>query len=165
MNTRLKRLVLTGIFTALIFVFAAFIHIPSYTGYVHIGDGFIYIVATLLPVPYAAFAAAAGAVLSDVLTGYAIWASASLVIKAVTVLFFTWRSQKILCKRNFLALIPSAVLCVGGYYIYEIILYGNAFTPLYGMDRKRDSVGFQQCGIYTSLTRCLKSRNKRAPFK
>ena len=128
----LRHLTLTGIFTALIFVFTAFIHIPSYTGYVHIGDGFLYLAASILPLPYAMFAGAAGAVLSDCLTGFAIWAPGSFVIKTVSVLFFTWKKTRILGKRNLLALIPAAALCVGGYYLYEVLLYGNFLTPAYG---------------------------------
>ena len=129
----LGKITLTGVFTALIFVFTAFVHVPSYTGYVHIGDSFIYLAASILPLPYALFAGAAGAVLSDVLTGFAVWAPASLIIKSATVLFFTWKKPTFLTKRNYLALIPAAALCIGGYYIYEVMLYGNFVTPAYGM--------------------------------
>lgn len=128
----LRQLTLTGIFTALIFVFTAFIHIPSYTGYVHIGDGFLFLAASILPLPYAMFAGAAGAVLSDCLTGFALWAPASFVIKTVTVLFFTWKKSRILGKRNLFALIAAAALCIGGYYLYEVLLYGNFLSPAYG---------------------------------
>ena len=122
----LRYLTLTGIFTALIFVFTAFIHIPSYTGYVHIGDSFLFLAAGMLPLPYAMFAGAAGAALSDCLTGFAIWAP------SVTVLFFSRKNPRILGKRNLIALIPSAALCIGGYYLYEALLYGNYLTPAYG---------------------------------
>lgn len=132
-NPLLRRLTLTGIFTALIFVFTAFIHVPSYTGYVHIGDAFLYLAASILPVPYAMFAGAAGAVLSDCLTGFAIWAPGSAIIKTLTVLFFTWKKSTFLGKRNLIALIPAAALCIGGYYIYEVVLFGNFVTPAYGM--------------------------------
>ena len=129
----LGKITLTGVFTALIFVFTAFVHVPSYTGYVHIGDSFIYLAASILPLPYALFAGAAGAVLSDVLTGFAVWAPASLIIKSATVLFFTWKKPTFLTKRNYLALIPAAALCIGGYDIYEVMLYGTFVTPAYGM--------------------------------
>ncbi len=124
---------ITGIFTALILVFAAYVHIPSYTGYVHIADGFLFLAASMLPAPYAMFAGAFGAACADLLTGYAIWAPASFVIKAITVLFFTSKAPKILSKRNLFGLLPAAVLCVGGYYLYEVILYGSFSAPLFGM--------------------------------
>lgn len=131
-RTSIRTLTLTGIFTTLIFVFTAFIHIPAYTGYIHIGDGFLYLAACILPLPYGMLAGAAGAVLSDCLTGFAVWAPGSFVIKTVTVLFFTRKQPKILEKRNLLALIPTAALCIGGYYLYEALLYGNFLTPVYG---------------------------------
>ncbi len=113
---KLKTLTITGILTALIFVFTAYIHIPSFNGYVHIGDGLLYLAAAILPTPYAMFAGAVGAVLADCLTGYAIWAPASFVIKLLTVLFFSAKGNRIIGKRNLLALLPAALLCLCGYY-------------------------------------------------
>lgn len=130
---KLKLLSITGILTALIFVFTAYIHIPSFNGYVHVGDGLLYLAAALLPTPYAMFAGAVGAVLADCLTGYAIWAPASFVIKLVTVLFFSAKGNRIIRKHNLLALLPAALLCIGGYYLYEGLIYGNFISPLYGM--------------------------------
>lgn len=132
-SEKLSTLTLTGIFTALILVFTAFVHIPFFTGYVHIGDGFLYLAAAMLPTPYAVFAGAAGAVLADVLTGYAVWAPASFIIKGVTVLFFSRHAVKVIEKRNLLALIPSALLCIGGYYLYEALLMGNFISAAYGI--------------------------------
>ncbi|MBR3244384.1 MAG: TIGR04002 family protein, partial [Parasporobacterium sp.] len=130
---KIRTLTLTGVFTALILVLTAFVHIPSYTGYVHVGDAFIFLAAALLPAPYAVFAGAAGAVLSDVLTGYAMWAPASFVIKTLIVLFFSRKEKKLITKRNMLALIPSVLLTVGGYYLYEGIISGNFAAPVYGI--------------------------------
>lgn len=51
---------LAGILTAVVFVFTAYLHIPSHTGYTHVGDGFIYLPACLLPTPYAMIPHAVG---------------------------------------------------------------------------------------------------------
>ena len=41
MNTRLtRRICISALMAALIYVFTAFLHVPSYTGYTHIGDGY-----------------------------------------------------------------------------------------------------------------------------
>ena len=133
MSSTAKTLTLTGIFTALIFVFTAFVHIPIFTGYVHIGDSFLFLAASVLPHSCALYAGAAGAALADCLTGFAAWAPGTLIIKAVTVFFFTREEPTFLCRRNLLALIPAAVLCIGGYYLYEVFLFGNFATPVYGM--------------------------------
>ena len=62
-ETRLRLLTLTGIFAALICLFTAYIcHIPvgPNGGYLHFGDTFIYVAASLLPQPYALLAGAIG---------------------------------------------------------------------------------------------------------
>jgi uncharacterized repeat protein (TIGR04002 family) len=120
---------LAGVLAGLVFVFTAYLHIPSVNGYVHIGDGFIYFAACLLPLPYAVFVGAGGAVLADCLTGYAVWAPGSAVIKALLVLCFCRKENKILCKRNWIALLPAAIICVGGYYLYGSIISGNFVAP------------------------------------
>lgn len=119
-----------GVLAALVFVFTAYLHIPSVNGYVHIGDGFIYFAACLLPLPYGLFVGAGGAVLADCLTGYAVWAPGSAIIKALLVLCFCRKSNRILCGRNWIALLPAAVICVGGYYLYGSIISGNFAAPL-----------------------------------
>ena len=132
MKSNIKNLCLAGIFTALVFVFTAFLHIPSHTGYTHVGDAFIYLAACLLPLPYALFVGAVGAMLADLLTGFALWAPASILIKGVAVLFFC-RKGKIFRLRNNLALIPASVLCIGGYYLYEGLITGNFVAATAGI--------------------------------
>lgn len=132
-NNRIKFMCLAGIFTAVVYVFTAYLHIPSHTGYTHIGDGFIYLAACLLPLPYAIFVGAAGALLADCLTGFAIWAPGSIIIKTVAVLFFTSKGTKIISLRNTLALLPASIICIGGYYIYEALITGNFVAALAGI--------------------------------
>lgn len=124
---------LSSVFAAIVFVMTAYLHIPSHTGYTHIGDGVIYLAACLLPLPYAAAVGAIGALLSDCLTGYAMWAPASVIIKAAAVLFFTSRKERIICTRNIIALLPASVLCIGGYYLYEALITGNFAAPAAGI--------------------------------
>lgn len=129
-SKRVVYMCLAGVLTALVFVFTAYLHIPSVNGYVHVGDGFIYFAACLLPLPYGLFVGAGGAVLADCLTGYAVWAPGSAIIKALLVLCFCRKDNKILCGRNWLALLPAAVVCVGGYYLYGSIITGSFAAPL-----------------------------------
>ncbi len=130
---KIRNMCLAGVFAAVVFVFTAYLHIPSHTGYTHIGDGFIYLAACLLPLPYAAFVGAGGALLADCLTGFAVWAPGSVVIKTVTVLFFSRKKKAIVSPHNLLALLPSAILCAGGYYLYEVLLTGTTIAPLAGI--------------------------------
>lgn len=132
-DQKIRLMCIAGIFTAIVFVFTAYLHIPSHTGYTHVGDGFIYLAACMLPLPYAMFVGAGGALLADCLTGYAIWAPGSIIIKTVAVLFFSRKSARIISIRNLLALIPAWAVCIGGYYLYEALITGNFVTPLSGI--------------------------------
>lgn len=132
-DQKIRLMCIAGIFTAIVFVFTAYLHIPSHTGYTHVGDGFIYLAACMLPLPCAMFVGAGGALLADCLTGYAIWAPGSIIIKTVAVLFFSRKSARIISIRNLLALIPAWAVCIGGYYLYEALITGNFVAPLSGI--------------------------------
>lgn len=132
-NKRIKQMCLAGVFTAVVFVFTAYLHIPSHTGYTHVGDGFIYLAACLLPLPYAMFVGAGGALLADCLTGFTIWAPGSVIIKTAAVLFFSRKGGRIMSWRNILALLPAWAVCIGGYYLYEALITGNFIAPLSGI--------------------------------
>ena len=132
-NEKIRLMCTAGIFTALVFVVTAYLHIPTNNGYIHVGDGFIYLAACLLPWPYAVAVGAGGAFLADCLSGYIIWAPGSILIKALTVFFFTRKKAKIINIHNMLALLPAAAICAGGYYLYEALLYGNFIAPLTGI--------------------------------
>lgn len=127
-------LVLAALFAALIAVFTAWLfHIPikigANTAYLHFGDAFIFLAASLLPTPYAAAAAAIGGGLADVFCGAAIWAPFTFVIKALIALCFSAKGDRLLSKRNLLAPLPALILTVGGYYVAEAVLYGNWVAP------------------------------------
>ena len=64
------------------------------------------------------------------LTGYAVWAPGSAVIKALTVFCFCRTGKKLLSGRNLWALPVAAVVCIGGYYLYGSLITGNFAAPL-----------------------------------
>lgn len=149
-TTKVKYLVLSAMFAALIFVLTAYLHIPSHTGYTHVGDAFIYMAASLLPTPYAIGASVVGAAMADALSGYAIWIVPTIIIKALTVFCFTNKAKTILCKRNLFGLIPAFALCVGGYYLAEVIIVQNWISPLAGITGYFVQIGFSG-GLYLVL--------------
>lgn len=118
-NIKTRRLALAGLFCALVFVFTAFVHIPTGLGYTHAGDGFIYLAASVLPAPLAAAAGAIGAGLADISSGMAVWFPATVILKSLTALCFTSKAESIICRRNLLALITALLLNVFGYSFYE----------------------------------------------
>ncbi len=130
-KNKIRLICATGVFTALVYVVTAYLfHIPMNNGYIHVGDAFIYLAACMLPAPYAMLVGACGALLADVLTGAAVWAPGSALIKAFTVLLFSYKGKRIIHPRNVLALLPAAAICTVGYYLYEALLYASFISPL-----------------------------------
>lgn len=157
-SRQIKLLVLTGLFTAIIYVLTAYLHVPTIKGYVHIGDGIIFLAASILPAPYAVFAGAIGGALADGLTGFYIWMPATIIIKALTALFFTNKKATIINVRNILGIVPSLILCVVGYSLYEgifmteklswgAITAGFVQTPFYCIQIAVSSVLYIAVGI------------------
>ena len=124
---------MSGIFSALVFVITAYLHIPTYNGYVHCGDGFIFIAACILPMPYSIIVGVLGAMLADLLTGFVIWAPGSMIIKALLAILFTCKSDKIITKRNLVMLLPAALISAVGYYLYEALITGSFIASLAGI--------------------------------
>ena len=127
-NKNLRLLTLTAMFAALIMLVTAYImHIPTgfNNGYIHLGDTMIYIAASMLPTPYALVAAAMGGALADILSTAAVWAIPTAIIKALMVLPFTAKHERLLCKRNALAIVISGVIGIVGYALAAMIMYGS----------------------------------------
>lgn len=129
---KLHLLTITALFAAAITVMTAYmLHIPIPTGgYVHLGDALIYLAACLLPVPYAAAAAAIGAGLADLLTA-PVWVAPTLVVKALIVLFFTSKSERILCRRNCAAVVMAGLFSPAAYALAGCVMAGTmaVFVP------------------------------------
>ncbi len=124
---KIKYMTMTGIFAALITLMTAYIcHVPIGIngGYVHFGDAFIYLAATILPTPYALAAAAIGGGLADLLTA-PMWAPATIIIKMLIVLPFTNRGAAIFNKRNIMSTVAAYLISGVGYYIAERLMFEN----------------------------------------
>ena len=119
-NKDVRQLTSAGLFAAVIFITTAYIHVPTGLGYTHIGDGFIFLAAAMLPKRYSLPAAAVGAAAADAACGMVIWAPATLIIKPLTVLAFSG-DGRVICRRNLLALIPALICNVIGYSLYEAL--------------------------------------------
>jgi len=120
-------LVTTALFAAMITVMTAYIcHIPVgfNGGYVHFGDAFIYLCASILPTPYAMAAGAIGGGLADLLTA-PMWFFPTLIIKMLIAVPFTAKKERIITARNIAAPAIAAVITVIGYYIAERALFGS----------------------------------------
>ena len=95
--------------------------LPSGYGYVNLGDGGVYLCATLLPGGLGALAAGVGAALADLILGWPIYAPVTLLVKGLTALLAGLALRK---ARK--AALPLSLLCCLlvplGYFLYESIL-------------------------------------------
>lgn len=135
--SKIRYLALTGIMAALITVMIAYVfHIPvgANGGYIHFGDSLIYIVATMLPIPYALAAAAIGGGMADLLTA-PMWVPATVIIKMLITIPFTNKSSKIVTPRNVIATVIAYFISGFGYFIAEYLLVGTWSMLLVSMSQ------------------------------
>ena len=124
-NNKLIKMVYAAMFAAMIFVLTRFIQIPVASGYVHFGDALIYIVASTVGGPWALVAASLGAAIADLTSGFAIYAPATIIVKALIALPFVVvnkKSEKILTPLTALFTILSGAITVGGYFVADLII-------------------------------------------
>lgn len=132
-DTRTKKIVFGALMTALTAAATMLIHIPSaFNGYIHLGDGMVLLSGILLGPLYGAAAGGLGSMLADFLSGYAFYAPATFIIKALAALSGGFLYHRLSHSGQtarfrllpFLAAgIVSSTAVTGGYFIYELIIY------------------------------------------
>lgn len=126
-NLSVKKLTLAGVMAALVFVmtYVPKVPVPVTGGYVHLGDGAIFLSVLLLG-PLGIPAAAIGSGLADVLGGYLVYALPTMLIKAA-VAFIAWKGWKEgSWFRAVIAFLLAETVMVAGYFAFEAVMYGTA---------------------------------------
>ena len=130
-KAKIKKIVISAMLASLTCVATMIIKIPTpLHGYANLGDCIVLLSAFLLPVGYGFCAAAIGSALADVLSGYAMYAPATFVIKGlmVFVAYFLYKQVAKNDKKKLLGKIISGfvaeVVMVVGYFVFEGFLYG-----------------------------------------
>ena len=126
-SVKIKNLVTGALMAAITCLVTGYIlHIPvGNGGYVHVGDAIIYLSAAILPLPYALVCSAIGAGLADFTTGAFIWVIPTIIIKPLSILFFSSKSDKIITVRNVIAAVLGGVINTVLYMLSQGILFGN----------------------------------------
>ncbi len=127
-SKHIRKLVFSAMFCALVFA-ATWLSVPSpLGGNVNLGDGFLLLGAWTLGGAWSLVACALGAALTDLLSAYALYAPATLVIKAlmglVALMLFKLFSKLPSIPRCIVSGIAAEIVMVLGYFLYEGILYG-----------------------------------------
>ncbi len=118
MDARL--LALTGLFAALGCVGTMVFQVPSPTGgYMNLGDAVVILGAWLLGPVYGAVAGGVGPAMADLLSGYAVYVPATLVIKAVMALTAALMYRALGKKGLLLSALAAEVPMVLGYWLFD----------------------------------------------
>ena len=126
-NLSVKKLTMAGVMAALVFVmtYVPKVPVPVTGGYVHLGDGAIFLSVLLLG-PLGIPAAAICSGLADVLGGYLVYALPTMLIKAAVALI-AWKGWKEgSWFRAVIAFLLAETVMVAGYFAFEAVMYGTA---------------------------------------
>ncbi len=134
-----KDMVQTALLTALVFVATFFIHIQlpimASGGLVHLGNVMLFAIAIVFGKQKGAIAGAVGMALFDLSSGWAVWAPFTFIIRGVMgymIGSISWSNGREgnSFKINLFAVVLSAIWMIAGYYVSEVILYGNWVAPM-----------------------------------
>lgn len=130
------KLTYTAMLTAMVCVATMLIRIPTMVGYTNLGDGFILLSAFLFGPFYGAVAGGIGSMLADIISGYAFYAPATLVIKVLIAVIaaLLWKAMS---KRGgdkvwkkILASLVAEIWMAAGYWTFETLFLGEAKAAL-----------------------------------
>ncbi len=132
-NENLKKIVMSALLAALTCAatFAIRIPTPGTLGYIHPGDALVILSGVILGPAYGPLAAGIGSALADLLGGYIIYMPLTFFVKGAVALAAGFSYQKIGHTKGTryaaVALGGAAdiLLVVGGYFLYEMCLYGT----------------------------------------
>ena len=134
-----KDMVQTALLTALVFVATYFINIRlpiiASGGLVHLGTAMLFIAAIVFGKEKGAIAGAVGMGIFDLSSGWAVWAPFTFVIRGIMgyiigAIAYSRGKNGNSFLLYLLAVVISALWMIAGYYIAEIILYGNWLAPI-----------------------------------
>ena len=136
-SSRVKSLAITAICLVLVYVFTSVVNIrlpfaPN-GGLVHLGNVPLFVAAILFGKRTGMIAGGIGMGLFDLLSGWTLWAPFTLIIVGImgfTVGKLTEDPRHQNMKWYVIAIAAACVIKVVGYYIAEVIIYGNPLAPV-----------------------------------
>lgn len=142
-----KDLVLTSLMIALVFLAGSVIRIPTFGGFVHLGDCMVFMSVIVLGKKKGALASALGMCLVDIFAAYYIWAPFTFIIKGIMAFIVGAIIERInkgedlgFKKEYIFAFIAGGIFMVIGYFIAGTII--ASFLT--------DKVGFVQGFLYSA---------------
>lgn len=159
----LHKLILCAAFAALTCLATLVIQIPSpLSGFMNLGDALVLTSAVLLGPVYGTAAAGIGSCLADVLSGYAVYAPATLVIKSLMALVLCLFLHVIHRPRflaGLLGAIAAETVMVLGYFAYDAFFLGFGMGASVGIP-----ANLIQAALGIVIAMCLVPILKKIPY-
>ena len=140
MKNNTKKLVLAALMAALTYVATMIIQIPSPTnGYIHPGDGLVFLSGVLLGPLYGGLAAGIGSMFVDLLSGYTHYVLGTFIIKMIAAMVCGFLCKGLTAKiknpvpRTMISGLAGALIIVVGYFLYESLYLGYGFAAASGV--------------------------------
>lgn len=136
-NTKTRKLIMAALMAALTCIATMVIKVPSPTGYIHLGDGLVLLSGIILGPLYGGAAAGIGSMFADLFLGYAGFAPATLVIKALAAItgsiIYHFLAGIIVQKKARIAVticagIGGGIVVTLGYFIFEGYIMGLGYA-------------------------------------
>ncbi|MCJ7855220.1 ECF transporter S component [Lachnospiraceae bacterium NSJ-143] len=133
-----KQLCIGGLFIAIVCLCTMMLQIPvpATSGYIHLGDSVILIIAVFFGWKYGMLAGGIGSALADLFSGYPHWVLFTLIIKGTMGLLigsvsdFDRGNRNIFSARNVLASVIGIACMVAGYLLGGTVLKGSFAVAL-----------------------------------
>ena len=132
---KIKFITITAMAAALTYVFTAFVNvrlpIAANGGLIHLGNVPLFLMAMLFGRKTGMIAGAVGMGLFDLLSGWTLWAPFTFIIVGIMgYVVGLINEEHMQYQWKVVSIIIALVIKVAGYYIAEIILYGNFVAPI-----------------------------------
>ena len=133
--SRVKKITYAALFAALCTIATYLIKVPMPLGYFNVGDIFVLLAGWMLGGIWGGLAAGVGSAVADLISGYAIYAPVTFVLKFLMpfAAYYGYMLFKKLIKKPALDFLPrffsalvAELLMALGYFLFESILYGLA---------------------------------------
>lgn len=137
-DKKIRKLIFTALLAALTCVATMVIQIPApVSGYVNLGDCVVLLCAFFLGPWYGAAAAGIGSMLADLLSGFALYAPATLITKAlmamVAALLYRALPMKHSALRAAIGGVAAEVIMIAGYFLYGAVIMGSFAASALGV--------------------------------
>ena len=135
-SNKTRKIVFSALMASLTAVATMVIHVPSpFNGYIHLGDGMVLLSGILLGPLAGAAAGGLGSMMADLLSGYAFYAPATFIIKALAAFSGGYLYRRLFPRGQaghfrILPFLTAGTVCsgvvTGGYFIFELAVYGRS---------------------------------------